>query len=316
MDEHLVEYTLGLLDPVTTARVERHLETHPEARARLALLEQALAPLAADGDEIAPPPGLTLATLARVAEHRCMLPAAPPNPVGQAGPPARRRMRWPDGLVAAMLLVLVGGMAFPALVRQWQAHQRAACANVMRQVHAGLVAYGDDHHEAFPFVDRSSAAGVFVPMLSDAGLLGDVRVACPAAKVPAGTPRRSLAEMEALQRADPAKYREAAFDLAGRYAYSLGYVSEAGRHTGLRRDSGDNLPLLADAGDGGANSLNHGRSGQNVLRVGGQVTWCANPGAGIDGDNIYLNQERRVRAGLFRQDSVLGAGNATPFGLD
>ena len=315
MEEHLVEYSLGLLDPVTTARVEGHLEAHPEARARLALLEQALAPLAADADDIAPPPGLTLGTLARIAEHRCMLPAAPPTPANQAGPPTRRRMRWPDGVVAAMLLVLVGGLTFPALARQWQAHQRAACANVMRQVHAGLVAYGDDHNDAFPFVDHSSAAGVFVPILSDAGLLGDLRVGCPAARV-ADAPRRTVADMEALHRTDPAKYREAAFDLAGRYAYSLGYLSEAGRHTGLRRDSGDELPLLADLGDGGANSANHGRSGQNVLRVGGHVTWSANPSAGIDGDNIYLNQERRVRAGLCRQDSVLGAGNAQPFGMD
>ncbi len=37
---------------------------------------------------------------------------------------------------------------------------------------------------------------------------------------------------------------------------------------------------------------------------------------GIDGDNIFLNQEKRVRAGLCRQDSVLGAGNAQPFGVD
>jgi hypothetical protein len=315
MDEHLVEYALDLLDPVTTARVESHLKANPEARARLDLLEQALAPLIAD--DIAPPPGLTLGTLARIAKHRCMLPAAPPTPPNQA-PSRRRRLRWPDGVVAALLLVLVGGLTFPLLARQWQAHQRAACANTMREIHAGLVAYGDNHHEAFPFIERTgprSAAGLFVPLLTDAGLLGDVRVACPAVGAP-DPARRTLAEMEALQRADPAKYREVAFDLAGRYAYSLGYLTKDNRHTGLRRDSGDNLPLLADAGTDGANSTNHGGAGQNVLHVGGHVLWCAHPRVGIDGDNIYLNQERRVRAGLCQQDSVLGAGNAQPFGMD
>ena len=317
MDEYLVEYTMGLLDPVTKTRVENHLLTHPDARVRLDLLEQALAPLAADAAEIASPPGLTLGTLARIAEHRCMLPAAPPTPIDQAGPSARPRLRWADGLVAALVLILVGGMGFPLLARQWQAHQRVACANTMRQVYAALSAYGDGHDEAFPFVERSgprSAAGVFVPMLTDAGLLADVRVACPAAGVTEPT-RRTLAEMDTLHRTNPAKYRDIAFDLAGRYAYSLGYL-EGDRHTGLRRDSGDNLPLLADAGHDGVNSTNHGGGGQNVLHVGGHVRWCTHPGVGIDGDNIYLNQQRLIRAGLSRQDSVLGAGDAQPFGMD
>lgn len=317
MDEHLVEYALDLLDPVTKARVENYLLSHPEARARLELLEQALSPLAADAD-IVPPPTLALGTLARIAEHHCMLPPAPPTPVDQAGPSPRRRLRWPDGVVAALLLVLVGGLTFPLLARQWQAYQRVACANTMRQIHTALSVYGDNHDETFPFIERNgprSAAGLFVPMLTDAGMLADVRVACPAAGS-SEAPRRTLAEMETLHRENPAKYRQVAFDLAGRYAYSLGYLTEADRHTGLRRDSGDDLPLLADAGNVGANSMNHGGAGQNVLFVGGNVRWCAHPGVGIDGDNIYLNQLSRVRAGLCQQDTVLGAGNAQPFGMD
>ena len=165
MDEHLVEYALDLLDPVTTARVESHLKANPEARARLDILEQALAPLAADADDFAPPAGLMVGTLARIAEHRCMLPAAPPTRPDQAGPVLRRRLRWPDGLVAALLLVLVGGMTTSFLARQWQAHQRVACANTMRQLHTALVAYGDGHDDAFPFIERTgprSAAGLFV----------------------------------------------------------------------------------------------------------------------------------------------------------
>ena len=65
------------LDPVTRARVEAHVSGDPQARANLDLIEQALAPLALDAGATEPPPDLVLNTLARVSEHRCMLPAAP-----------------------------------------------------------------------------------------------------------------------------------------------------------------------------------------------------------------------------------------------
>ena len=48
MDEHLVGYLLETLGPVTHKRVEAYLRTHPEAREKLDLLRQALAPLAED----------------------------------------------------------------------------------------------------------------------------------------------------------------------------------------------------------------------------------------------------------------------------
>jgi hypothetical protein len=60
------------------------------------------------------------------------------------------------------------------------------------------------------------------------------------------------------------------------------------------------------------NSPNHGGQGQNVLYIGGNVRWCANPAAGRDGDNIYLNRDRKVQAGVSRDDTVLGSGDARP----
>ena len=59
-------------------------------------------------------------------------------------------------------------------------------------------------------------------------------------------------------------------DAGGDYAYTLGY-RDGDDVAGLRRDSGDLLPILADrpaAGDG--NSPNHDGAGQNVLYIGGQ----------------------------------------------
>src|SRR4051812_6125324 len=120
MEEHFVAYLMGTLDPVTSARVEAYLHQNPDAGARLALLEQALVPLAEDAeDSPEPPPGLVTQTLALIAEHRCKLPAAPPPSRHQVGgsPPegARRWLRRADWLVAAVVLFLVAGLALPFL---------------------------------------------------------------------------------------------------------------------------------------------------------------------------------------------------------
>ena len=83
---------------------------------------------------------------------------------------------------------------------------------------------------------------------------------------------------------------------------------------GLSRDSGDLLPILADrpCESGAANSPNHGGAGQNVLYIGGQVRWCAEPRVGVDCDDIYLNQKYRVLTGEHRLDTVLGPSEAAP----
>src|SRR5262245_5015121 len=128
MEEHLVGYLLGTLDPVTHRRVEAHLKSHPEAAERLALLEQMLAPLDVDAGHPEPPPGLVVSTLARVAEHRCALPAAPPASPHQTTAPQRwaRRIDW---LVAASVLIVVAGLGTPWLAGAWNRHQRLACEN-------------------------------------------------------------------------------------------------------------------------------------------------------------------------------------------
>ena len=311
MDEHLLGYSLGALDPATQARVEAHLRVSPQARRCLAMLEEALEPLAADAVDPLPPPGLAWRTLARTG-GRATLPAAPaPLPLG----PPRHRLRRADGAVAAALLLLVGGLGMPLLARSWQTQQRAACANTMRQIHASLTGYADLHDGALPTIEATgprAVAGAYVPTLRDAGLLSG-QVACPGHGEAATT---SLADLDALYRNDPVGHADAARRLAGGYAYSLGYVDDAGRLAGLRRNSGDTLPLLADAPGETGNSPNHGGCGQNVLFVGGHVRWCGHPGAGVGGDDIYVNHHRRVSAGVCRQDSVLGAGDARPYAVD
>jgi hypothetical protein len=331
MEENLIGYLIDALDPETRAEVETQLEADPEARARLELLRAGLAPLRADAEPPAPPPGLVIATLARVAAFHTQgrrksaaLPPGPPLLISESGGPVPHRggswFRRPDWLVAAVLLFLVGGLATTALVRYWRESQQLACANNLRVLWEGLQGYSDQNEGRFPQTDKDgprSVAGIFVPVLREAGFsIPETTLVCPAE---GGPPPRvvTLAELERLYRTDTARFRVTASDLAGCYAYSLGYA-EGPTYYGPCREMGDNMPLLADRPrpDGlfppPGNSLNHGGAGQNVLHIGGNVRWCQERTVGPGGDDIYLNRNQEVRAGLDCQDAVLGASIATP----
>lgn len=322
MEEFFIEYVLNTLDPVTRARVDAHLLHHPEAKVRLQSLELAFAPLADDVDspDLTPPPGLVLNTLAFIAEHQCHhpapLPAAPAPTRQQLGTPSRswRRVDW---LVAALLLIVVGAIGFPLLARQWNLQRRAACGDNMRRMWVALSAYSDRASGEFPRVEEhgsASIAGIFMPMLTDCGLASDVSIQCPA-NGHRPPQKVTLTQLERTYRDAPEEYRLLSQELAGDYAYSLGY-QENGVLRGLRRASGDGLPILADRSNAVGNSHLHGGSGQNVLYIGGHVHWCTEPTVGVDRDHIYVNHHYRVLAGVSRSDSVLGASDARPFGVE
>src|SRR5262249_39766889 len=137
-----------------------------------------------------------------------------------------------------------------------------------------------------------------------------ISIACPG-NGPRQIPQHTL---DTLRQLPPDEAEKALSRLAGCYAYSLGYVDSTGAHRNLRRDldepelSNDLLPIMADRPsrrpDGmPGNTANHS-GGQNVLFVGGNVRFAPTPNAGIENDNIYLNQAGKVAAGLNRLDTV------------
>jgi hypothetical protein len=172
-------------------------------------------------------------------------------------------------------------------------------------------------------------AGIFVPVLHDAQLLKhDINLSCPAnGKRPAAA-LRSVKDLEDLHAKRAEDFRDAARSLSSCYAYTLGYQTRDGngqsRHHGLRRDSGDLVPIMGDRPPfdaenftgGHGNSLNHGGEGQNVLYVGGQVEYLKHrliPGADGKKDDIFLNHLRRIAAGAGPHDSVLGSSGTSPY---
>jgi prepilin-type processing-associated H-X9-DG protein len=334
MDENLVGYLLKSLDPEAQRQVEQYLRTTPDAQRRLDLLRRALQPLAADADTEEPPPGLWIRTLGHIAYDQCRRRDAEPvnsQPATRPLPRApwsssetetRSWWRRADVLVAAVVLFAALGLGVTFLPGMWQRQQIYACQNNLRRFGTALAAYSMHHDHAFPKVEAEpphNVAGIFVPILRENGLLpGEVTVSCPA-NGNRPPPTESLADLDELCQHQPSQFREVVRRLAGCYAYTLGYGDLPANHHGLRDDDGDGLPLLADRPDytdgrlGTGNSPNHGGLGQNVLYIDGHVRFSTNRKAGVNEDDIYVNQHGEVAAGRSRLDSVLGASAATPF---
>src|SRR5262249_2459966 len=163
---------LNALDAESRREVDDYLHTDPDARHRVDRLRQLLEPLESDREAPAPPPRLVEMTLARVAEVRShLLPFAPPS----TEKPSGRRSGWRrcDGLVAAAMLLVGLGIAATWLSKVWQRADLVECKENMHRFHTSLVEYADLRDDrAFPRVEEEgprSFAGVFVPLLADAG---------------------------------------------------------------------------------------------------------------------------------------------------
>jgi hypothetical protein len=323
VDENLVGYLLKALDPVSEREVEAYLQSHPEAQRQLELLSRGLAPLAADRGNPESPPTLRVRTLARVAEYRCAavvyLPQAPPVRSRTSG-----RSWWAraDILVAACVLLLVLPFIPPGIVYVQQLHNQTACENNLRRFYQAFVSYSDHHNGNLPKVEKDpprNFAGVFIPVLHDAGVLdSELSVACPAngRRPPADISLEMLADLAVK---NPAEYAELKRLMACCYAYSLGYADDKGHLYGVRCQAGnDGLPIMADkppfdqqtdaavtATSG--NSKNHGGRGQNVLYLGGYVKFRTSRNVGINGDDIYLNEKNQPFAGTNPNDASLGS---------
>jgi prepilin-type processing-associated H-X9-DG protein len=327
MEELFVGYLLDALDEPTRREVEAHLNDCPEARVKLALFKQALEPLEADLAAAVPPPLLVERTLARVAETICApiapltdLPQAPP--VSPASVGSGRSLWWQraDMLVAVSIIVTIVGVGLTILAKM-RAPSSAAmiveCRNNLRHFFAALHEYRDLQGK-FPDITKEDesrrVAGMVVPILMDAGVLSsEASIRCPGLGDPLA-PQFTLSELRAMS-ADEFQKRSPSLSMC--YAYSLGYRDRAG---GLHiagdapADSFSQLPIMADRPPTEGivqNSLNHGVSGQNVLFADGHVRFLPQRTLGL-ADDIFLNRDNKVAAGLDLSDVVLGYSSARP----
>ncbi len=325
--EHLfVGYVLDALDEPAKREVETYLDRSAEARAKLAMFKQALEPLEADLAVPAPPPLLVERTIARIAETVCA-PNPPLDELPQAPPIARTSIgvaqswwRRADMLVAASIILTIVGVGLTVLVKlrvPSSAAMIVECRNNLRHFVVALHAY-KDNNGTFPDIGKESesrrVAGMVVPILMDAGVLSsEASIRCPAV----GEPLKCQVGVGELRTMSKGNFDNRSPCLSMCYAYSLGYKDRAG---GLHlvseapSDSWSQLPIMADRPPAEGilqNSINHGVTGQNVLFADGHVRFLTQRTFGA-GDDIFLNRDNRVAAGLDRSDVVLGYSSAQP----
>jgi prepilin-type processing-associated H-X9-DG protein len=325
MNELFVDYLLHTLDDPTAQKVEAYLAEHPEAQKQLALLEQALAALEADKAAPPTPPHLVERTLARVAAQICAnqgklgdLPQAPPVSRSAASG-GRSWWRRADVFVAASLLVTAVGITLTVLGSMRAPSSDAIvldCSNNLRQFFLGLEQYRVQHGH-FPNVadvGPRDVAGIVVPMLAEAGVLPEMAsIQCRGIGDPMGC-QVSLASLRTMSEAEFDKYSPS---LLRCYAYSVGYRTAEGnvRPTAdWAQASFSQIPLMADrppAEGVPKNSINHNLTGQNVLFADGHVTFLVQRTYGA-GDDIFLNRNGQVGAGVDFSDIVLGYSSARP----
>ncbi|MBK9126574.1 MAG: DUF1559 domain-containing protein [Phycisphaerales bacterium] len=209
-----------------------------------------------------------------------------------------------DIISVAALIVLAVGVGVPGMIHLRERGQRVGCSTNLAQLGMGVQQYASTFNASLPFAGWSSHSSwqptsepgvVTVPNRRHAFLLlsrayvADPRVfVCPGQR---GVPMPS----EAVARSDD-------FLQDDNVTYS--YQNMAGVRPTANDDPAlaimaDENPLFDDgipifdarrlpwAKVESANSRAHGGAGQNLLSLGGHVTWTTTPFAGVGGDNIW-----------------------------
>jgi hypothetical protein len=316
MRPDLVGYLWECLDEDEQRRVAEQLESDPKLRDDLATLRERLLPLEWDRDPEPAPAGLTVDTLARVAEHACRdrhLPKAPPvtRSAGSAQP-WRRRI---DIAVAASVALTALAILLPTLLIWRDRSFRIECQDNLRSMWTGLKEFQTVRQKLpDPGSVQRPVAGLVAPLLRDAGFLPrNAHLVCPATKA---TDSVGLT-VDEIENLPPEQFAEVAPRLLPSYAYSLGYRDADGNlhpvDDMLRELKADKLPIIADAPAAApalGNSPNHAGHGQNLLFMDGHASFQTT--RTIGDDDIYLSRRNLPEAGADASDVVLLSSGTRP----
>jgi hypothetical protein len=226
-----------------------------------------------------------------------------------------RSWRLIDIAVAVAICVAGAALVLPLIQSSRASAQVAACANRLREIGLALSGYSEHHEGNFPQVPESgklSAAGIYAPVLLDAGYLNDRRIViCPASPLAANS-TLIVPTLGQVQAADGDQLAQLRRTMGGSYGYALGYRDGALYKT-TRNLHRANFALAADmpASDC-STSPNHGGAGHNVLLEDGHIAFIH--GCRLDGcsDDIFTNDLGQVAAGCHVNDAVVARSDVSP----
>lgn len=319
MRDQLIGYLLDALEPTERAALERRLKDDSALRSELRLLQRTICGLEADRGYYDPPEGLATQTLELVSD-RASREVASVRMSPDRSPPSRRS-HWSlvDLIVCAGVLIAASLIFIPAVNQSRQSARITGCQNNLRKIGVALASYSEQHNRYFPQVPTQgplAAAGVYAHALVHGGYLEDPNlVICPASALAEDSASFKVPSYTELEKAPAPKLAEMHRSMGGSYGYTLGYVSK-GRYRATKNLGRSTFALVADspmcAPTSNVVSANHVGMGQNVLFEDGHVETLAGRTPHGCGDDIFLNDQGEVSAGMHRDDSVIAPSPAKP----
>ncbi len=314
----LLGFLCDALEPRERELIERRLGNDPALAAELESLRGDLE-LFGSPAPCEPPPNLAARTCRFVAEQSAQPEHQLATPVGKS--PAADLLaptsswRLLDAAVAIAICVAGLALVFPLIQSSRASAQVTACANRLREIGLALTGYSEHHRGAFPEVPETgklAAAGIYAPVLLDAGYLTNRQVVvCPGSPL-ASESKAVIPTLVELQTADGARLAELRHGMGGSYGYALGY-RDRGVYKGERNLHCANFAVMADLPAGNCKtSSNHGGTGHNVLLEDGHVVYLH--GCRLDGstDDIFTNDLGQLAAGCQVNDAVVAPSDVAP----
>ena len=344
MQEDLLGYLLGALEPHEMRRVARMIEEDPCVRDQLAEIQRALEPLDNHSDQtIEPtPPDLVSRTMANLPPLSEALPEAkssnehslqatyaslvPMHPGVEFA--ESNQLSWLDWFSGSVAAAAILGLLLPSMAAGRFETRKAACQAQLRQLGTALTQFViRDGQNRLPRVAESGPeafAGVYAVRLNDDGLLPDGSIRwCPSLATPKRsaitlTPIDRVESLEELRSAPADKLRQIQQFAGGQYAYTLGVFDKA-RLTPPRFQARSSFAVMSDAPPAGFSDredldrlTGHDGEGINVLFEDGRVQFIALPTLNVLPDHPLLNNWGRVEAGVNIDDASLAPSWVAP----
>ena len=317
--EQLLGYLLDALDDAERTEVEQQLATNPDWNYELESLALTLEPLAETYEEFEPPAGLAERTTSMIAAGTKVTPATKGfGPVSRAE--SRSRNRWSIADVVVMAGICLSGslLFFPAISQSRYAARLQACQNNLRELGFALIDYsekaGQGYFPEVPIEGNRAVAGIYAPVLLDAGYLTDeTRIICPSSTLVQQTVGWEVPSLEEIDQASGRTLILIQRSIGGSYGYNLGVVID-GRHRAPRNLGRTYFALMADAPSlqgVGSRGVNHGGNGDNILYEDGHIRYVVEHRAG--GDDPFVNRLGWTEAGVDANDAVVAPGFTPPF---
>lgn len=311
MQQNLLGYLVGALEPRERQQVEDALAGDVQLRHQLDLMERSLEPVRADRGHYDPPAGLAVRTCQFVFERAEAIPAAlsPVMPWERAGSAARWTMS--DLAVAAGIFVAASLLFFPAINSSRVHAQLAACQNNLRNLGVALTDFSHRHDGYFPIVPQQgklSFGGMYAPTLVDQEYVTDPQVFICPADVKFSQQEKSRFHVPTLAQIEAAagqQLRDVQARMGGSYGFTLGHM-DGREYRGTKNLRRENFAVLSDAPhEDGTKTRNHGGCGQNVWMEDGRVVYLTSCRLDDRDDNLFRNVRGEVGPGLHRDDSVI-----------